>query len=79
MWTCIEKNRAYRKSVRRNIKQKQLKEMTERILEERALIHAHNKKKNEMNWHSLQEGDSLLRMVIERKWRGSGKEEDENR
>ena len=36
--------------------------------------------KTKTKWigHTL-EGDSLLRMVIERKWRVSGQEEDENR
>jgi len=33
-----------------------------------------------MKWiEHTQEGDSLLRMVIDGKWRGTGQEEDENR
>ena len=51
-------------------------EVMERIGEERALVNAHRKKRKR-KWvgHTLK-GDSLLRMVNERKWR-NGQEEDE--
>jgi len=58
----------YRDSVRQNMKQ--IMEMMERIGEERALINALDKKRKRKWIGRTLEGDSLLRMAIERKWRG---------
>ena len=70
----------WRDSVRQNLKQ--IMEMMERIGEERALINAHSKKRKRKWIERTLEGDSLgplLRLAIERIWRGSGQEQDESR
>ena len=51
--------------------------MMEKIGEEGALINALDKKRKWIG--RTLEGDSLLRMAIERKWMESGQEQDENR
>jgi len=54
-------------------------EMIERIGEERTLINALDKQRKRKWIGRTPEGDSLLRMAIERKWMESGQEQDENR